>query len=235
MKFALPEPLPIDWIKKSVENASSGVEVLGDGRLFCWIKHEIVRGVTPTMLVWWFKHLEGTVIIDGVAYDRYRVWHPKDHLFAEYTKKNSDGTVGVGSVIHLAEMLDAQPEFLVHIHTEITKLDETGYIHQPRIRGLKLAEMEYQFKEVRGGTQYTNSLTVGFRGWLGKVFNPLIRRFVFDEQRGKAWIKHNVEEVGNFESFLPRLYSLENFARVKRANAIRRTPLKVVCEIQTQA
>ena len=119
--------------------------------------------------------------------------------------------------------------------TKEQHLGQTGYIHQPRIRGLKLAEMEYQFKEVRGGTQYTNSLTVGFRGWLGKVFNPLIRRFVFDEQRGKAWIKHNVEEVGNFESFLPRLYSLENFARVKRANAIRRTPLKVVCEIQTQA
>jgi hypothetical protein len=235
MRFHLPEPLPIDWIKKPVENASSGVEVLKDGRIFCWIKHEIVRGVTPKMLVWWFKHLEGTVMIDGVAHNRYRVWHPKDHLFAEYTKKNPDGTVGVGSVIHLAEMLDARPEYLVHIYTEITKLDETGYIHRPRIHGLKLAEMKYDFKELRGGTRYTNSLTVGYRGWLGRLLNPLIRRFVFDEARGKAWIKHNVEEVGNFESFLPRLYSLENFARVKRATAVRRTPLKLVNEIQTQA
>ena len=74
VKFEIPEPLQIDWIKKPVENAVSGVEVLKDGRVFCWIKHEIVRGVTPKMLVWWFKHLEGTVTIDGVAHNRYRVW-----------------------------------------------------------------------------------------------------------------------------------------------------------------
>lgn len=26
---------------------------------------------------------------------------------------------------------------------------------------------------------------------------------------GRAWIKHNIEEVGNFEAFLPQLYSLK--------------------------
>jgi len=103
----------------------SGVEVLNDGRVYCWIRHDVVRGVTPEMLVWWFKNLEGTVMIDGIAYDRYRVWHPRDHLFAKYARKSADGTVGVGSVIHLAEMLDARPDYLVHIYTEITKLDET--------------------------------------------------------------------------------------------------------------
>lgn len=235
MRFDVPEPLKIDWIRKPVEGAQSGVEILSDGRIFCWIKHEIVRGVTPKMLVWWFKNLEGTVTIDGIAHDRYRVWHPKDHLFARYAKKNPDGTVGVGSVIHLAEMLDARPEYLVHIHTEIKKLDESGYIHQPRMHGLKLAEMKYEFKQVPGGTRYTNSLTVGFVGRLGKLLNPLIRRFVFNEARGWAWIKHNVEEVGNFEFFLPRLFHLENFARVKRAAAVKRTPLKVVNQLQTQA
>lgn len=30
-----------------------------------------------------------------------------------------------------------------------------------------------------------------------------------DEARGRAWIQHNVEEVGNFESFLPQLYAAE--------------------------
>lgn len=204
------------------------MEVLSDGRVFCRIEHEIVSGVTPTMLVWWFRHLDGTVTISGTAYDRYRVWHPKDHIFAEFTKKNADGTVGVGSIIHLAEMLDARPEYLVHIYTEIIKLDETGYIHRPRMHGLRIAEMRYEFEEVHGGTRYANSLTVGFRGLVGRILNPLIRRFLFDEERGRAWIKHNVEEVGNFESFLPTLYTLENSARMNGANAEPQTPLEII-------
>ena len=70
--------------------------------------------------------------------------------------------------------------------------------------------MDYEFTEVPGGTLYCNSLTVGAPGWLGRLINPLIRRFAFDEQRGHAWIRHNIEEVGNFESFLPRLYAAES-------------------------
>jgi hypothetical protein len=50
---------------------------------------------------------------------------------------------------------------------------------------------------------------VGATGLVGRLINPLIRRFAFDEARGRAWIKHNIEEVGNFESFLPRLYASE--------------------------
>lgn len=59
------------------------------------------------------------------------------------------------------------------------------------------------------GTLYRNSLTVGVEGKFGRPINALIRRFLFDEARGLAWIKHNIEEVGNFESFLPQLYESE--------------------------
>jgi hypothetical protein len=59
------------------------------------------------------------------------------------------------------------------------------------------------------GTFYKNSLTVGARGSLGKLINWMIRAFMFDEARGQTWINHNIEEVGNFESFLPQLYAAE--------------------------
>lgn len=218
MKFAKPEPLPIPWLCKPVESANAGIKILYDGRIHCRIEHETVRGVTPQMLVWWFSHLEGDIEIGGVRYNRYRVWHPRDHLFAEYARRNPDGTVGVGSVIHLAEMFDANPRYLIHIFTEIVKLDETGYEHHPRIHGLQLAEMKYSFEAVAGGTRYSNSLTIGFKGIWGKIFNPLIRRFIFDEKRGHAWIKHNIEEVGNFEFFLPALYESET--KKARAQAV---------------
>jgi hypothetical protein len=32
---------------------------------------------------------------------------------------------------------------------------------------------------------------------------------VFGDLMGPAWLRHNVEEVGNFEHFLPGLYAAE--------------------------
>jgi hypothetical protein len=204
-----PDPLDIPWIRKPVESARSGIEILGDGRVRCWIEHEVLRGVTPAMLVWWFRHLEGDMLYDGKRLSRYRVWHPRDHIAIEYASRNQDGTVGVGSVIHLTEMLGANPDYLVDVHTEITQLDEGGFAHRPRMRGLRLVRMDYEFKAVAQGTLYANSLVVGAEGFLGSMVNPLIRALVFDEAHGRAWIKHNIEEVGNFEAFLPQLHAAE--------------------------
>lgn len=205
-----PPPLDINWICKPVASAtSSGVDVLADGRIHCWINHEIVRGVTPKMLVWWFKHLEGDLELDGQRLNRYRVWHPRDHVAIGYSKRNADGSIGAGCVIHITEMLGANPDYLVDVHTEITQLDEQGFAHRPRLHGMQLARMDYHFAETPEGTLYRNSLTIGVEGWLGRFINPLIRKFAFDEARGHAWIKHNIEEVGNFELFLPKLYAQE--------------------------
>jgi len=208
-KRTAPPPLDIHWICKPVTSATSGLELLADGRIHCWIEHEIVRGVTPKMLVWWFKHLEGDLEIDGQRLNRYRVWHPRDHVAIAYSKRNADGSIGVGCVIHITEMLGANPDYLVDVHTEITQLDEQGFAHRPRLHGLQVARMDYQFAETPEGTLYRNSLTIGVEGWLGRIINPLIRKFAFDEARGHAWIKHNIEEVGNFELFLPQLYAKE--------------------------
>lgn len=204
-----PDPLQIRWVRKPVQSARSGLEILADGRMKCWIEHEVLRGVTPKMLAWWFRHLEGDMVHDGQRLSRYRVWHPRDHIAIEYAKRNADGTVGVGSVIHLTEMLGANPEHLVDINTEITRLDERGFAHRPQTGGRQLVLMDYEFEAVASGTLYRNSLVVGAEGFAGRILNPLIRTFTFDEARGRAWIKHNIEEVGNFESFLPQLYAAE--------------------------
>jgi hypothetical protein len=209
MKRKPPEPLDIRWTSKPLESAKSGLDILSDGRIYCWIEHEIIRGVTPKMLVWWFKHVEGEMDYDGRRLNRYRVWHPRDHLNIAYSRRNPDGSIGVGCVIHICEMLGANPKYLVDVHTEIIKLDEEGFIHRPRFHGLQLAQMDYEFRETETGTFYKNSLTVGVRGALGKAINWMVRAFTFDEARGQAWIKHNIEEVGNFESFLPQLYAAE--------------------------
>jgi hypothetical protein len=207
MKRRPPEPLDIPWICKPVESARSGVDILPDGRLHCWIEHEILHGVTPGMLVWWFKHLEGDIDYAGRRLNRYRVWHPRDHIAVEYSRRNEDGSVGVGCVIHLTEMFGGNPDYLTDVHTLITKLDQDGFAHRPSFHGLRLARVDYTFQMTAGGTLYRNSLTIGAAGFAGRLLNPLIRAFLFSEARGQAWIKHNIEEVGNFESFLPVLYA----------------------------
>lgn len=206
MKREPPPPLDIPWICKAVDTARSGIQILADGRIHCWIEHELIRGITPEMLVWWFKHLEGDVIYDGRRIDRYRLWHPRDHVAVEYSKRYPDGTIGVECFIHLTEMLGANPDYLIDVHTEIVQLDEQGFAHRPRHHGVQVARMDYEFEAADGGVLYRNSLTVGLAGLAGRLVNGAIRKFLFDEPRGRAWIKHNIEEVGNFESFLPQLY-----------------------------
>ena len=99
--------LNIRWKCKTLDTAHAEVEILADGRIRCWIEHEVLHGITPQMLVWWFKHLEGDITYEGQRLCRYRVWHPRDHIAIQYSRRNADGSIGVGCVIHLTEMLVA--------------------------------------------------------------------------------------------------------------------------------
>lgn len=207
---APPEPVTLPWGLKPLGSAESGAERLNDGRMSWWIRHDTVKGVTPRMLVWWFSNLEGDVEIAGQRINRYRVWHPYDHVHASYVRRRPDGAIGPGAMIRLREFLGADPRFDVDTVTEIEKLDETGYIHNPRAHGIAgLVRMEYRFTRVADGTLYENRLLVGgVHGWR-RALGPLAERFAFDRAHGLAWLRHNVEEVGAFEHFLPALYRAE--------------------------
>jgi hypothetical protein len=41
----------------------------------------------------------------------------------------------------------------------------------------------------------------------------VVKKHIFTPAMGQAWFKHNVEEVGNFEFFLPGLYTEKAEAR----------------------
>jgi hypothetical protein len=205
-----PEPVPLPWALKPFGSARCGHERLPDGRLSYWIVHDVVRGVTPRMLVWWFSHLEGDVVVAGRRINRYRAWHPYDHVHASYARRLPDGSIGPGATIRLCEVLGANPAFRVDTVTEIEKLDEEGYVHNPRLHGIAgLVRMEYRFTRVPEGTLYENRLLIGGpRGWRRTV-TPLVQRLGFDHARGLAWLRHNIEEVGMLEHLLPPLYREE--------------------------
>lgn len=204
------DPATVPWPLKTLGSAECGARRLADGRLSYWIRHDILKGVTPPMLVWWFSHLEGDIVVGGQRINRYRAWHPYDHVHASYARRLPDGSIGPGARIRLREYLGGNPMYEIDTITDIEKLDEEGFIHNPRIHGVKgLVRMEYTFTRVPHGTLYENRLLVGgVSGWRRHV-SPLVQRFGFDHAHGLAWLRHNIEEVGMFEHFLPALYRQE--------------------------
>ncbi len=209
--MTLPPPRPIPWQQKPLSSAQTEFRFLEDGRLYLGIRHEVLRGVTPAMLVWWFKHLEGDIEIGGRTYPRYQLWQPIAHIAVSYARRRADGSIGPGAKIHIREAFDGNPDYLVDIVTTIEKLDETGFVHAPYVLGLRVARLEYAFTPVAGGTLYENSITFGpDLPIVRQLFNGLVRARVYPDDKARAWLKHNVEEVGNFEFFLPELYAKES-------------------------
>jgi hypothetical protein len=203
----LPDPIPVPWTMKPLSSAVTKLDVDDRGRMHASIVHDVLHGVTPAMLAWWFRNLSGTVDIEGRPYPRYRVWHPLDHVEHRYVVTPPSGT-GPGSVFLIHEVLGRDPAYRVKVHTRVERLDEGGFSHRPRVHGISgLVRMDYTFARVPGGTRYENSITIGMHAprWLRGI-NTALRTLAFDEAHARAWLKHNVEEVGNLEHFLPGLY-----------------------------
>lgn len=221
-RYAPLPPLDLGWSPKPLESAETRTERDGRGRSRFVIRHDVVRGVTPAMLVWWFHNIDGDVEIGGERVPRYRAWHPRDHVLHEYLRPARDGSkAGPGAVFHIVEFFQGRPEHRVDIHAVLERLDEGGFAHHDRVAGVVVARMDYTFTKVGGGTLYENSLTVGVPM---RAVNAAILRFAFPDRRGEAWMRHNVEEVGYFEHFLPELFERSQAgAGAERARPARET------------
>lgn len=204
----LPEPIPVPWTMKPLGSAETRIEHLDDGRVRFSIVHDVLAGVTPEMLVWWFEHMDGDVEIGGRQVPRYRAWHPRDHVALRYLHPSTDGRrFGPGARVHIQEFLGGDPRYAVDFASTVDFLDATGFAHGEWVAGRRVAHLQYRFVPVAGGTRYEDSLTVGIEsGMFGAMFNRLVRPAYFSEDMGRAWLLHNVEEVGNLQFFLPDLY-----------------------------
>ena len=108
-KWKLLTPRPFNWTMKPLDSAETGVKTLDDGRLEFTIRHDILQGVTPAMLGWWFRHIEGAMEHLGQTYPRYLIWHPIDHIHLKVVRRAPDGTAGPGARFHLVEAFGVQP------------------------------------------------------------------------------------------------------------------------------
>ena len=179
------------------------------GVLVMTIDHDTIRGVTPAMLDWWFRHIGGTMTYQGKTLSRYRVWHPRDHIDWQLAGGPSD-SVGVGSRFRIVEAFGRNADYLVDSTELVEKLDETGILLTRSFGGEQVFSLEHQFEAVREGTRYRSRMQVGGTGLVGRMFfNRFVGPALMSDGMGHAWLRHNIEEVGNFEFFLPALYASE--------------------------
>lgn len=209
MTWKLSAPRDFGWKMKTLDSAKTEFVIDENNVFHLTIRHDLIRGVTPKMLDWWFRNIGGEMTYQGKKYSRYLVWHPIDHIHWHLAKNfRKDGSVGVGSYFRIVEAFGGDLKQLVDSTEEVTKLDETGIKLERRIFGDPIFSLEHKFLAVgNDSTQYDSKMIVGSDSFFGRfVFNPLIRPKIFTEQMGRSWLKHNIEEVGNFEFFLPQLY-----------------------------
>lgn len=208
-KWKLPPELDFGWQLKTLASAKTNFKIDTDGVYRLTIEHELIKGVTPQMLLWWFKNIGGNMTYKGKTYSRYQVWHPKDHIHWSLEKSKFDGEIGVGSYFRIVEAFGRNPKQLIDSTEVVEKLDETGIRLVRRIVGIEVFSLEHQFISAGQNTYYKSQMIVGTNHKLFKTFfNSFIRPFLFTEAMAKAWLLHNIEEVGNFEFFLPEIYEV---------------------------
>jgi hypothetical protein len=158
------------------------------------IDHEI-PGVTPKMIdTWWFIMSET---------ERYRLWHPKDHYWANLEIREEGGKTIM--IQHVLEKIGGIPS-LLHIRAEDpdTLSIPREYSHvfagsSLNSAGVPYAWILHQYEEMPGGTRMRSTFripakTPGF--------------FV------KGLRRHNQEEMSQFTKFLPELCEKINKAPV---------------------
>ncbi|MFH1518841.1 MAG: hypothetical protein ABIH17_13305 [Pseudomonadota bacterium] len=176
----------------------------GYGRMVCRIEHELLRGVSPQMLAWWFRNLGGDTELEGRRLAKYLVWHPTDHSHWELVSEAPEGGAGVGARFRIVEAFNGNRAYTIDVTEEVLRLDDEGLTLVNRPFGVEVTRLNHDFIAAEGGTLYRSTLTVGVAlPLVGRLINAFLYRFVFTEDMGRAWLRHNVEEVGALEHILP--------------------------------
>jgi hypothetical protein len=197
---------PAIYPMRSVDTATVRINAAPHHRRRITIDHRPLAGVTPDMLLDWFTHLDGTVSYDGEIIDRYLAWHPIDHIRWELVRPAPGGGAAEGARFRIVEAFGGRPDYKVDVVDRVEKLDVTGIRLVTRLAGIMVFQLEHTWSAGPDGAHYVTVMDIGARSPLLSPINRVAyRRFPDDMVR--AWVKHNIEEVGQLEYLLPQLHS----------------------------
>ncbi len=204
-RLPLPPPRSLPWGLKPVESAATSLSYDEHGRMVMRIRHDVLKGISPDMLAWWFANIGGDMQVGGSRMNKYLAWHPNDHIAWELARPGLDGRASVGAQFHIVEAFGRNPDHYIDVIDTVTRLDPSGFTGVSHMLGVEISRLNHDFVAVEGGTQYLSTLTIGSSlPILGRLFNAFAFRAIFTEAMGRAWLKHNIEEVGLLEHIIPR-------------------------------
>jgi hypothetical protein len=209
-KRALLAPRELFGPLRDVDSAETSLQELPDGRFRATISHPVLRGVTPEMIVWYLQNMDRELEFRGQRMLAYLWWHPLDHVHFEVVRRRPDGTVGAGCRFHIQEVFGREERYRVDEVVDVPRLDTGGLTLEQRVLGQVIFRLEHTFTRVDAGTQYDSVMHLGTTTWWLKGLANRLRRRKFPEDKQRRWLRHNVEEVGCFEHFLPELYELHS-------------------------
>jgi len=189
------------------ETARTAFERLPGHRHRLTIDHRPLAGITPGMLLWWFRNIGGTMSYAGRTIPRYLAWHPLDHIHWELAQPAPGGGAGEGAKFRIVEAFGANPEFYVDTTDTVEKLDETGIRLVRRLLGAPILQLEHTWAACDRGTHYVSVLDIGARARLLRPVNRYLAERLLPAAMLRAWLVHNIEEVGLLEHLLPGLYA----------------------------
>lgn len=110
-------------------------------------------------------------------------------------------------MFRIVEAFNADPNLYVDIRDTVIRLNTAGFTLVQRRLGIEVARLNHDFAAVEDGASYYSTLTIGCSlPLMRNILNPLLHRFAFTERMGRAWLRHNVEEVGALEHIVPRIF-----------------------------
>lgn len=204
-RLPLPAPRPVLHPLRAMDTARTSVQTFGGHRVRLTIDHQPLVGVTPHMLQWWFRHIGDVITYAGQEMSGYLAWHPLDHIHWELARPAPGGGAGEGARFRIVEAFGRRADFHVDSTETVEKLDDTGIRLVRRFVGVPIFQLEHTWAACEGGTHYVSVMDLGARSPLMAPLNRYLTTRIFPEEMARAWLIHNIEEVGVLEHLLPAL------------------------------
>jgi hypothetical protein len=214
---------PVLYPLRAVDTATVRHTGHPHGRRRVTIDHRPLAGLTPSMLLDWFTHIGGTMSYGGDIVDRYLAWHPIDHIRWELARPAPGGGAAEGARFRMVEAFGGRPEYKIDEVARVEKLDETGIRLVKRVAGIPVFQLEHTWSAGSEGAHYVTVMDLGVRSALLAPVNRIVQAR-FSEDKIRAWVKHNIEEVGQLEYLLPQLKSSGEAEPAQGAQGRNHTP-----------
>ena len=149
------------------------------------VDHEL-SDVTPEMIDWWWDHIDST--------ERYKLWHPKDHKSFMWETSPKNGHVGsiqcVIETIKFPTLLRIRWDDISTnpISVEFDHVLAASILDR---NDIPISWLLHEYEPIQNGTRLRTTFRLP-----AKVPQWFI----------KALREHNIEEIGEFPNFLPKLY-----------------------------